>query len=138
MYTTLSVSSRSASHRFLLKSRLCCCFQCMMYQNANVLCSTNQKFAANLYSYEAQASSIRNNLSQSAATESVLISDLQGSLEKPILISIINTTGVVWIERKVLQNETNIDVSALPSGVYFCRIQSEGQKLKTFKLVVSH
>ena len=77
-------------------------------------------------------------LAPNPATETVFISGLQASPEKPAVVSMINTSGVVCLERTVSQGETTLDVFALPNGLYFCRIWFEGQGMTTFKLVVAH
>ena len=77
-------------------------------------------------------------LAPNPATETVHISGLQASPEKSAVVSLINTSGVVCLERTVAQSETTLDVSALPNGLYFCRIWSEGYRTTTLKLVVAH
>ncbi|MCC6413931.1 MAG: T9SS type A sorting domain-containing protein [Saprospiraceae bacterium] len=77
-------------------------------------------------------------LAPNPATETVLISGLQASPEKSAVVSLINTSGVVCLERTVAQGESTLDVSTLPNGLYFCRIWSEGHRITTFKLVVAH
>jgi hypothetical protein len=41
------------------------------------------------------------------------------------LLSIFNVSGEKVIERQLFNNETQIDISALPRGVYFVRVQDE-------------
>jgi len=77
-------------------------------------------------------------LAPNPATETVHISGLQASPEKSAVVSLINTSGVVCLERTVAQSETTLDASALPNGLYFCRIWSEGYRTTTLKLVVAH
>ncbi len=40
-------------------------------------------------------------------------------------LSIFNVSGEKVIERQITDNETQIDISALPRGVYFVRVQNE-------------
>jgi hypothetical protein len=40
-------------------------------------------------------------------------------------LSIFNVNGVIVIEKQLTDNETQIDISALPRGVYFVRVQNE-------------
>ncbi len=40
-------------------------------------------------------------------------------------LSIFNVSGEKVIERQLTDNETQIDISALPRGVYFVRVQDE-------------
>lgn len=48
--------------------------------------------------------------------------------------NITNQLGMVVIENKVLKNNTEIDLSLLPNGIYFLNIQSESLK-KTIKVI---
>jgi len=57
------------------------------------------------------------------ATDKLIISTL--ALENNTLLSIFNVNGEKLIERQLQENETQIIISALPSGVYFLRLQSE-------------
>jgi hypothetical protein len=52
------------------------------------------------------------------------------TISSPILtgitqLSILNVTGEKVLERKLTENETQIDISTLPRGVYFVRLQNE-------------
>ena len=40
-------------------------------------------------------------------------------------LSIFNVSGEKVLERQLTDNETQIDISALPRGVYFVRVQNE-------------
>ena len=40
-------------------------------------------------------------------------------------LEVFNVNGEKLIERKLIDNETQIDISALPRGVYFVRVQNE-------------
>jgi hypothetical protein len=40
-------------------------------------------------------------------------------------LSIVNVSGEKVIERQLIENETQLDISALPRGVYFVRLQNE-------------
>jgi hypothetical protein len=50
------------------------------------------------------------------------------------LISIFTLTGEKLTERKLTENETQLDISALPRGVYFVRLQDES-KIEVVKMI---
>ncbi len=72
------------------------------------------------------------------AKEVVTIAGLLASAEKPVMVQLINTNGMLCIEHKAFANELAISVASLPSGIYFCKVQPQGDKPIVLKLVISH
>ena len=49
-------------------------------------------------------------------------------------LSIFNVSGEKVLERQLHESETQLDISALPRGVYFVRVQSE-RKVEVVKMI---
>jgi len=49
----------------------------------------------------------------------------------------LNTTGQIVFQDQVNQNGTSIDLSNLQKGIYFVRMESEGELLSTKKIMVN-
>jgi hypothetical protein len=49
-------------------------------------------------------------------------------------LTLFNITGEKLIEKQITQAETQIEISALPRGVYFMRVQDE-KMLEVTKLI---
>jgi len=52
-------------------------------------------------------------------------------------VTILNTTGQIVFQDQVNQNGTSIDLSNLQKGIYFVRMESEGELLSTKKIMVN-
>ena len=48
---------------------------------------------------------------------------------------IVDMTGKVVKTEKNITNETNINVSAFPSAIYFLKITNQNKEIKTFKII---
>ena len=58
----------------------------------------------------------------------------KSSITGDIRLSIINITGEKVLETQLIDSETQIDISALPLGVYFVRVQDE-KKAEVVKMI---
>lgn len=48
---------------------------------------------------------------------------------------IIDNNGKLLTSDKIIANETNIDVAALPSSIYYLRITNLNKEVKTYKII---
>ncbi len=72
------------------------------------------------------------------ATDMVTVLGIRATEEIPAIISLVNINGVICLEQRATGNQTMFSVAGLPSGVYFCRVQSPDKMPLAAKLVVSH
>lgn len=61
--------------------------------------------------------------------------DLKQSFDKSAIFSIYDIHGKLIITTLIANMKTQIDLKAIPSGMYFCQLRIDGLKLETIKIV---
>jgi len=65
----------------------------------------------------------------------VLILKVESLIWRDLNYQMYNSDGRIFMSEKLLNSETNIDMSLLAPGLYFLRVNMEKDAVKTFKII---
>ena len=65
----------------------------------------------------------------------ILILKVESLIWKDLNYQMYNSEGKIFMSDKLLNSETNIDMSLLAPGLYFLRVNMEKDAVKTFKII---